>query len=131
MPLPPSAADWIRFKKLSANFNYGATVAANADLLKVKSPAGCTPCSSKAGTRRDQDQIVGTHSAVREASKWIDFKASQSADFVTVTQDPVTLGRRLEITELCNAGTKCGKIVPFRTGQGIFKSAIYQHSRIV
>jgi len=119
MPLPPSAADWIRFKKLSANFTYANTVASNLDILKVRTPTACTPCSSRAGVRRDQDYGVGANASVREASKWTDFMASQNTDFITVSQDPVTLGRRLQRTELCNSGNKCTTTVPFRTGRGV------------
>lgn len=137
MPMPPSASDWIRFKKLNAVSTYNTTLHDNTDIINQQTPVACVPCSSRAGIRRDQDQVVGLGKTRREASKWTDFIASQQADLITVSQIPLgnpgfgSFARQLNRTQICASGTRCVTTTPFRTGQGILKSAIYQHSRIV
>ena len=139
MPLPPSAADWTRFKKLNAVSTYNTTLASNADINNLQTPVSCASsgCSSRAGIRRDQDQVVGLGRTRREASKWTDFVASQQADFITITEIPLgragfgSFGRQLNRTQICAAGTRCVYTSPFQTESGIRKSAVYQHSRIL
>jgi len=134
MPMPPSASDWIRFKKLNAVSTYNTTIADNTDVINQQTPVACVPCSSRAGIRRDQDQVVGLGKTRREASKWTDFIASQQADLITVSQIPLGqagFARQLNRTQICASGTRCVVTSPFQTGQGILKSAVYQHSRIV
>jgi hypothetical protein len=132
MPLPPSASDWTRFQKLkqSVGYNYEAT----DRIVNLVTPSGCTPCSSRAGIRRDQDPIVGSTKTRREASKWIDFVASQQADFVTVQQYPGdfgSFGRALVRNQLCDSSQRPCEPSVLPTKVGILKSAVYQHSRIV
>ena len=139
MPLPPSAADWTRFKKLGAVSRYNNTVTANTDVFNRQTPVSCAAngCSSRAGIRRDQDQAVGLGRTRREASKWIDFVASQQADIINVTEIPLgipgfgSFGRQLNRTQICASGTRCVVTSPFQTQAGIRKSAVYQHSRIL
>ena len=138
MPLPPSASDWTRFQKLRQSLIYESLIEGRIDVIGVVTPSGCTPCSSRAGIRRDQDPIVGSSKTRREASKWIDFIASQQADFVTVQQTPISttpgsygsFGRQLLRSQICSNVTKCVQgVLP--TKVGILNSAVYQHSRIV
>jgi len=130
MPLPPSASDWTRFKRLASvgSDYYVLIFNPNYDVLNIVSPAGCAPCSSRAGIRRDHDQIVGTGRTRREASKWIDFVAAQQTDITTVKQDGS--GRQIIRQQLCD-GQTCPPPSVLRTKVGVLRSAVYQHSRIV
>ena len=123
MPLPPSAADVTRFKRLAS-----ARRDPNYDVLNIVSPPGCAPCSSRAGIRRDHDQIVGTGRTQREASKWTDLVAAQRADITTVKQD--CSGRQIIRQQLCD-GQTCPPPSVLPTKVGVLRSAVYQHSRIV
>jgi hypothetical protein len=123
MPLPPSAADWIRVQRLKSSANYGTRInlVTNADLNNVVTPGGCTNCSSRAGKRRDLDSVVGTGRTRREASKWTDFIAASRTDFITVTETlPNTGTRTLNRTVLCPVcrvsvlPTKIGPLPSFR-----------------
>ena len=142
MPLPPSAADWTRFQKLKRAFTYGSPgspgaidLVNNTDMNNVQTPAGCTPCSSRAGVRRDLDRVAGSSKTRREASKWVDFKAAAQADFVTVRARPALngfgdFGREQVRTQLCGSGVPCVTSI-LRSRSGILRSAVYQHSRIL
>jgi hypothetical protein len=137
MPLPPSAADWTRVQKLKRAFNYGTPGAAgaidlvgNTDLYNRETPAGCNPCSSRPGIRRDQDRAVGSSKTRREASKWIDYKAAAQLDFVTAREHTRSKNTEHIRTQLCGQGVQCATSV-LRTKPGILKSAVYQHSRIL
>ena len=137
MPLPPSAADWTRLQKLKRAFTYGTPGAAgaidlvnNTDLNNLQTPTACVPCSSRAGIRRDQDQVVGSSKTRREASKWIDYKAAAQLDFVTGMENGVSTRPEQMRTQLCGSGEACVTSV-LRTKVGILRSAVYQHSRIV
>ncbi len=137
MPLPPSAADWTRLQKLKRAFTYGTPGAPgaidlvnNTDMFNVQTPPACTPCSSRAGIRRDQDQVVGADKARREASKWIDYKAAAQADFVMKREEAGSKNSEQIRTQLCGGGVSCVTSV-LRTNSGILRSAVYQHSRIL
>jgi hypothetical protein len=137
MPLPPSAADWTRLQKLKRAFTYGTPGApgaidlvGNTDLNSVQTPTACDPCSSRAGIRRDQDQVVGSSKTRREASKWIDYKAAAQLDFVTGRENGRSTRPEQMRTQLCGEGVQCATSL-LRTKVGILKSAVYQHSRIV
>jgi len=135
MPLPPSAGDWIRFKKLSASrLSVPYSLLYNRDITNIRSPGSCgADCQSRAGIRRDQDFTVGTGRTRREASKWIDYIAANRTDFVTVSQHPAphgSFGRQLTRQPICANDQTCpaaSVIEKYPT----YKSAIYQHSRIV
>ena len=137
MPLPPSAADWIRFKRLSTSrvsVPYNLTY--NLDITNVRSPGACvTGCQSRAGIRRDQDFTVGTGRTRREASKWIEHVAANRSDLVTVRAHPASngfgdFGRQQFRTQLCESGVQCVTSI-LEPRSGILRSAVYQHSRIL
>lgn len=135
MPLPPSAADWIRFKKLSASrLSVPYSLLYNRDITNVQSPDACVSgCQSRAGIRRDQDAIVGTGKTRREASKWIDYIAANRTDFVTVAQHAGpygSFGRQLTRQPICENNQTCpGASIINKLP--VYKSGIYQHSRII
>jgi hypothetical protein len=134
MPMPPSASDWTRFKRLAGalrNPEYSG-----APIVNRVTPPRCATaggCSVRAGVRRDQDQVVGSTKIRHEASKWTDILAGVSADIVTVSAHPGSpfgsFGRRLTRTQLCTGNTSCVTTLPTKIGP--LRSTIYQHSRIV
>jgi hypothetical protein len=135
MPLPPSAADWIRFKKLSASrLSVPYSIYFNLDITNVRSPGACvSSCQSRAGIRRDQDFTVGTGKTRREASKWTDYIAANRTDFVTVSQHAGphgSFGRQLIEQPICRSTQVCPTPTAIKK-LPVYKSAIYQHSRIV
>lgn len=134
MPLPPSAADWIRYRKLTSARLNNLYNAANIDITNVQSPGACVSgCQSRAGIRRDQDAIVGTGRARREASKWTDYIAASHTDFVTVTQHAGphgSFGRQLTRQPICENGQTCPAASVIEK-LPVYKSGIYQHSRII
>jgi hypothetical protein len=132
MPLPPSAGDWIRFKKLAASRqSVPYNIYYNIDITNVQTPGACVSnCQSRAGIRRDQDPIVGTGRTRREASKWIDYIAANRTDFVTVSEHPGSFGRLLKEQAICKNQVSCPTPSPIMK-LPTYKSGIYQHSRIV
>ena len=140
MPMPPSASDWTRFKRLYGAgyqqlrndfFNRGADITNIATPPSCASPGGC---SVRAGVRRDQDQVVGSSKIRREASKWTDTVAAWNTDIITVSEHAGapfgSFGRQLTRTQLCSgAGTCTVSTLPTKVGP--LRSSIYQHSRII
>lgn len=128
--MPASASDWIRFNRLKASISYHTVVAGTEDTNNPQTLIS----SARDGFRPDQDRAGGLGKTRREASKWIDFKAAQQADFVSVSQIAApysSFARQLNRTQLCANGTQCVSTSPFQTGSGNLKSSVYQHSRIV
>ena len=130
MPLPPSAADVTRFKRLRTVILDINARGNGIDMQNVITPPTCAPpgCQSRAGIRRDQDPVVGQGRTRREASKWIDFVAAQQTDITYVRQDPT--GRKVIRQQLCNVQI-CPPESLVPTKVGVLRSAVYQHSRIV
>lgn len=136
MPLPPSAADWTRFKRLMGAGRAGLEIDVryNTDMLNLITPPSCSPsaCQTREGIRRDHDQIVGSSKTRREASKWTDFVAFQGVDFVTVSEYPGTFGsfgHRNKRQELCGKNTLCPPITVVQKVP-TYKSSVYQHLRL-
>jgi len=130
--MPPSAADWTRFKRLVGTGRAGRAidVVTNTD---VQSPPTLVS-SARDGFRPDQGRYGGIGRTRREASKWTDFVASQQADFITVSSNPGgpfgSFGRRLTRTQLCSGDDIC-TVSSLQIKPGPLRSSIYQHSRIV
>jgi hypothetical protein len=136
MPLPPSAADWTRFKRLMGAGRAGLEIDVrnDIDLLNVITPPSCSPsaCQSRAGIRRDHDQIVGSSKTRREASRWTDSIAFQGVDFVTISEYPGifgSFGRQRKRQELCGENTLCPPVTVVRKVP-TYKSSLYQHLRL-
>jgi hypothetical protein len=116
MPLPLSAGDWIRLKRLRGARTYATDISQKKDILnKVTAANPFNP-------ETDQSRVVGSSKTRREASKWTDYKASQVEAYVTKASNynlvnPPTgsfTGTQLSVTRLCN----CTKTVlnPKSTG---------------
>ena len=139
MPMPPSAADWTRFRRI---FGAGNDVLRNQvtpgiDVINRVTPPSCASpggCSVRAGVRRDQDQVVGSSKIRHQASKWTDAIAAQRADIVTVSEHAGapfgSFGRQLTRTQICGENGIC-TVSTLPTKVGPLRSSIYQHSRII
>ena len=132
MPMPASASDWTRYKRLVGAGRAGRVidVVGNTD---VQSPQRLIS-SARDGFRPDQDRYGGLGRTRREASKWTDYVASQQADFITVSQYSGvfgSFGRRLTQIRVCGDGVVCPPSSTLPTKVGIRTSAVYQRSRIV
>jgi hypothetical protein len=135
MPMPPSAADWTRFKRLTGTLR-NPTYPGTAIVNRVTPPTCATAggCSVRAGVRRDQDQVVGSSKIRNQASNWTDVIAAANTDIVTVSSHPGSpfgsFGRVLRRTQLCSGAGIC-TVSTLPTKVGPLRSTIYQHSRIV
>jgi len=75
-PRSLSAGDWVRLKRLGGAKYYATSVATNADVTNP-SPR----LETHKGARHVYTEF-GTSNTRRPASNWIDYKASQTADYV-------------------------------------------------
>ena len=105
MPLPPSAADWIRLKRLRNTSRYSTTIAANKDVIN-KITAG-DPFNPETG----QSRVVGSSKTRRTASTWTDFIASHHENYqhksvnYSYTTPRAFTGTKHTITKLCTCVT--------------------------
>jgi len=132
MPMPASASDWTRYKRLVGAGRAGLAIDVNGN-TDVQSPQRLIS-SARDGFRPDQDRYGGIGRTRREASKWTDYVASQQADFITVSQYSGvfgSFGRRLTQVRVCGDGVICPPSSTLQSKVGIRTSAVYQRSRIV
>jgi hypothetical protein len=107
-----SAGDWIRLQRLRGARTYNTVnLATNKDIVNpVAMPQ--TVYSTPMLIKKD----VGTSKIRRPASNWIDFKASQTADFVLQKQTATTgTSQTLTQTKLCSC-TSASLVMPRLTG---------------
>lgn len=107
-----SAGDWIRLQRLRGARTYSSVnLATNKDITNpVAMPQ--TVYSTPMLIKKD----VGTSKIRRPASNWIDFKASQTADFVLQKQTATTgTSQTLTQTKLCSC-TSASLVMPRLTG---------------
>lgn len=104
-----SSSDWTRIQRLKQARSYATDIAANSDILN-KVTAG-NPFSPLTKISR----VAGSSRTRREASKWIDYKASQDTDFSLKTTNyqytsaGTFVGTRNTLYALnCNCGTITG-----------------------
>lgn len=100
-----SVSDMTRIKRLVGSTAYASNgvVQSQKDLTSSQLASCNRLCSSK----RTDMNFVGKLKTVRETSKIIDFKASQVADYVLVSEYPGIpgFGRTLTKTVLCSPTT--------------------------
>ena len=132
-----SAADWVRIKRLRGATNYvtdktsNLTFAAHADTDGIVSPPGCSVGNVGPIRRTDNSRIVGSSRIRREASKWIDYRASQVQDYTLykeATQCATCgLGSFVTRTTLCNCTTAR---LPTKVGPLLSRNPVGQHLRM-
>lgn len=114
MPLPPSAADWTRIKRIRQSTAYANTIAANKDVINTVTAA------NPFHPETQQSRVVGSSKTRREASKWVDFVASQNESFVQKSVNyqysapSAFTGTRFVVTNLCDCVTTT--LAPKTTG---------------
>ena len=79
-----SAGDWIRIQRLRQNRTYATTLASNKDIAPTPFPQFSQEHLTSSL------KVVGTSKIRRPASSWIDYVASQTADFVLSSQSATT-----------------------------------------
>ena len=99
MPLlSMSAADWIRIKRVQGGSRYENEK--DSDIINVVSPRG-DPFSPP----RNISRVVGSSKTRREASKFIDYVASQRQDFTLKSEVSVSRVPQLRLTSICTCTT--------------------------
>lgn len=93
-----SAGDWIRLKRLQGARNYQTDKDGD-----VTNPSPLL-LETTQGARRVFTEF-GTSKIRRPASSWIDYRASQTADYVLERQDSQTKSRSLTANKVCTCDT--------------------------
>jgi hypothetical protein len=101
MPMSLSTSDITRIKRINMSKQY----LENGEVQTKDLFSNVLPAS----TRTDM-AFVGKLKTVRETSKLIDFKASQVADYVLVTENSGG-GRKLTRTKICSPANTCTSIL--------------------
>jgi hypothetical protein len=119
-----SSADWIRLKRIRGANQLLATIATKTDIggnalhPAISNQVGYSPEFHSA-------KVVGTSRIRRTASTWTDFKAFNSADYITQSQYTNnginTDGKLLTGTKVCS----CITFTPNK--QGLCITCLYSH----
>jgi hypothetical protein len=116
-----SAADWTRLKRLGGAKTYATVIATNEDTNIPTVPQN--PYSVPMLTPRQ----TGASRIRRTNSQWLDYKASQTADYIySKSHVNNTNAKNLQLTRLCNCTTVSLNID--RTG--CKKCGVYTHKTI-
>ena len=120
MPLlSMSAADWVRIKRLQGGKLYETEK--NKDIVNVTTPAD--PFSPP----RNISRVTGSSKTRREASKWIDYVASQSQDYTVKQEYPgIRTIPASFVVRLCD----CNAPLFFARRTGCLKCNPAQHLRM-
>lgn len=89
------ASDWVRIKKLQGATNYMSDQ--SADITNPPSP-NCCATTTYNRTRRSE---FGTSKIRRPASNWVDYKASQFADYVLESREACS-SKTLTAVRVCD-----------------------------
>jgi hypothetical protein len=116
-----SAADWTRLKRLGGAKTYATVIATNEDTRIPTVPQ--TPHSVPMLIPRQ----TGASRIRRTNGQWLDYKASQVADFiVSKTTSLNTNAKNLQLTRLCN----CTTVTLNVDRTGCKKCGVYTHKTI-
>jgi hypothetical protein len=116
-----SAADWTRLKRLGGAKTYATVIATNEDtnIATVRQNPYSVPMLTPRQT--------GASRIRRTNSQWLDYKASQTADYIySKSHVNNTNAKNLQLTRLCNCTTVSLNID--RTG--CKKCGVYTHKTI-
>ena len=115
-----------RIKRLTGSANY-----ATNGVVESRSLSSTTsmPCNVKCSSKRTDMTFVGKLKTCREASKIIDFRASQVADYILVSENRNTGAvRMLTKNTLCPTNGNCS--VTLQTKVGPLKSTLLNRNRL-
>ena len=116
-----SAADWTRLKRLNGAKAYATVIANNTD---VNTP---TPLQTTHSVPMLIPRHTGESRIQRTTGQWIDYKASQSADYIySKTHINNTNAKNLQLVRLCNCTTTRLDI----DRAGCAKCGVYRHKTI-
>ena len=116
-----SAADWTRLKRLQGAKTYATVIANNTD---INVP---TPLQAKYAVPMLIPRHTGESRIQRTNGQWLDYKASQTADYITSKSHiSNTNAKNLQLTRLCNCTTTSLNVD--RTG--CKKCGVYTHKTI-
>jgi hypothetical protein len=99
MPLPLSAGDWIRMKRLVGGNRYQAEK--DKDITNVALPADSV---RPFPLTRD----VGSSKTRREASKWTDYVASLGQDYTLKSEGTNSILNTITLKQFCSCKTNIG-----------------------
>lgn len=123
-----SVSDMTRIKRLVGSRTYASNgIIQGKDL----SSSQLTSCNTRCSAKRTDMKFVGKLKTVREASKMVDFTASQVADYVLVSEFPGTpgFGRQLTRNVLCAPiSTSCISVLETKVGP--LKPALLNRNRL-
>jgi hypothetical protein len=116
-----SAADWTRLQRLRGAKAYATAIAANDDTNVATVPQN----------PHSVPMLIPLHTGAsrirRTNSQWLDYKASQVADYiVSTTNTNNTNAKSLNLTRLCNCTVTTLNV----KGTGCNKCAVYTHKTI-
>jgi hypothetical protein len=121
-----SAGDWIRLKRLRGSRTYNSV---NLSTNKDIAPPPSNQFEIHNYSAISVYPVVGTSKIRRTASNWIDYIASQTADFVTTSQASTTNPSVTNtVTKLCNCSIPLYSVK--KTGQ-CMKCNQFTHVRIM
>lgn len=116
-----SAADWTRLQRLRGAKAYATAIAANDDtnVATVPQTAHSVPMLIPRNT--------GASRIRRTNSQWLDYKASQTADYILSKADTNnTNANNLQLTRLCDCTTTSINVKL----AGCLKCGVYRHKTI-
>ncbi len=125
-----SVSDMTRIKRLVGSRTYASNgIIQGKDLTSTQ-----LACNTRCSAKRTDMKFVGKLKTVREASKMVDFTASQVADYVLVSEFPQTttgpgFGRQLTRNVLCAPiSTSCISVLETKVGP--LKPALLNRNRL-
>ena len=116
-----SAADWTRLKRLNGAKTYATAIAANDDtnIATVPQNSHSVPMLIPRST--------GASRIRRTNSQWLDYKASQAADYIySKSHINNTNAKNLQLRRLCNCTTTSLNV----DRAGCLKCGVYRHKTI-
>jgi hypothetical protein len=90
-----SAGDWIRLKRLRGSRNFQSDDVTNPSPTLIETTQGARRVFTEFGTSKIR----------RPASFWVDYRASQTVDYVLESQDTQTKSRSLTANKVCSCST--------------------------
>ena len=123
-----SAGDWVRLQRLKGARSYarsGAEQLPTADLEDDRDINPPLNAQVRYSVPIHSYPVVGTTRIRRTNSQWIDFRASQTADFVTSASTGLN-GNTLSLTKLCNCTTTSPRVKT----TGCSKCGVFTHKTI-
>jgi hypothetical protein len=116
-----SASDWTRLKRLNGARTYDTVIANNTDVNVATVPQNSHSVPMLIPRRTGESRIQRTN------GQWLDYKASQTADYIYSKSDTNnTNAKNLQLVRVCNCTTTSLNI----DQAGCGKCGVYRHKTI-